>query len=143
MAVKTLLSHLDKVRETKPGHWSACCPAHPDRNPSLAISIGDDDRVLLYCRAGCEVSTIVAAVGLTLSDLFPPRPITHAGPIPAHRRPRISDRDLLQVIRREVCIVAQAGEELLLGPLSDPDLERLRAAVRRLFAVLGEVPSNG
>jgi len=79
-----------------------------------------------------------SACRLSLSDLFPPRPITHAGPIPGYQRPRISDRDLLEIIRREVAIIATAGEELIAGPLSLPDLERLRTAVRRLFGVLVE-----
>lgn len=140
--IDDLLSRLDKVRPTGPGRWSASCPGplhnHGDRNPSLSIATGDDDRVLLKCFSGCDVSEIVAAVGLTLSDLFPPRSSNYAGPVPAHRRPKISDRDLLAIIRREVCIVAQAGEELLIGPLSLPDLERLRSAVQRLFGVLAE-----
>lgn len=143
MTAETLLSRLEKVRQTKPGHWSARCPAHEDRNPSLAIAIGDDDRILLHCKAGCSVDSIVVAIGLEMSDLFPPRPSAHAGPIPAHRRPKVSDRDLIAIVKREVCIIAQAGEELLVGRLSPPDMDRLRTAVRRLFAVLAEVGRHG
>ena len=145
--VDRLLERLERVKVTGPGRWSASCPGplhnNGDRNPSLSISIGDDARALVRCFAGCEVSTIVAAIGLELSDLFPPRPITHTGPIPAHRRPKISDRDLLEIIRREVSIIATAGEELLAGPLAPPDLERLRTAVRRLFGVLCEAGRHG
>ena len=140
--IDRLLSRLERVKATGPGKWSASCPGplhnHGDRSPSLSIATGDDGRALLRCFTGCEVSAIVAAIGLELSDLFPPRPITHAGPIPGHQRPKISDRDLLEIIRREVSIIAQAAEELLIGPLSLPDLERLRTAVRRLFGVLVE-----
>ena len=145
--VDLLLSRLERVKATKPGHWSASCPGplhnRGDRTPSLRIAIGDDGRALVICGAGCAVPDILAPIGLELSDLFPPRQITHAGPIPAHRRPKISDRDLLEVIRREVSIVATAGEELLAGPLAPPDLERLRAAVRRLFGVLSEAGRHG
>lgn len=145
--VDLLLSRLDRVKATGPGRWSASCPGplhqRGDRNPSLSVAVGDDGRALVRCFSGCEVSAIVAAIGLELSDLFPPRPITHAGPIPAHRRPKISDRDLLAVIRREVSIIATAGEELLTGPLAPPDLERLRTAVRRLFGVLSEAGRHG
>jgi len=140
--IDRLPSRLERVKATGPGKWSASCPGplhnHGDRSPSLSIATGDDGRALLRCFAGCEVAAIVAAVGLSLSDLFPPRPITHAGPIPGYQRPRISDRDLLEIIRREVAIIATAGEELIAGPLSLPDLERLRTAVRRLFGVLVE-----
>ena len=140
--IDRLLSRLERVKATGPGKWSASCPGplhrRGDQNPSLRAAVGADGRVLLVCGAGCEVSAIVAAIGLSMTDLFQPRPITHAGPIPGHQRPKISDRDLLEIIRREVAIIATAGEELIAAPLSLPDLERLRTAVRRLFGVLAE-----
>ena len=51
--------------------WMACCPAHDDQNPSLSISEGKDGRVLLNCFAGCSNDSVLAALGLTESDLFP------------------------------------------------------------------------
>ncbi len=45
-------------------------PAHPDRNPSLSIGLGEDGRALLLCHAGCTVQEIVGAMNLELSDLF-------------------------------------------------------------------------
>ena len=50
--------------------WSACCPAHEDRQPSLSIAEGEDGRVLLKCHAGCTVESICAALGLKPTDLF-------------------------------------------------------------------------
>ena len=44
--------------------WTALCPAHEDRNPSLSVGIGDNDRVLVRCHAGCNFSAIRAALGL-------------------------------------------------------------------------------
>lgn len=64
-----LLGRLKKVRETATG-WSACCPAHKDRDPSLSVSTGDNGRVLVNCHAGCSPKAIVEAVGLTEADLF-------------------------------------------------------------------------
>ena len=108
--IDKLLGRLKRVKATGPGKWSASCPGplhrRGDQNPSLRAAVGADGRVLLVCGAGCEVSAIVAAIDLGLSDLFPPRPVTHAGPIPGYQRPRISDRDLLAVIKHEVSIVA-------------------------------------
>ncbi len=46
------------------------CPAHDDRNPSLSVSQGEGGRVLIKCHAGCETEAVVAALGLTLADLF-------------------------------------------------------------------------
>lgn len=50
----------------------AKCPAHEDRVASLSIGEGSGGRVLLHCHAGCAPTDIVAAAGLTFTDLFPP-----------------------------------------------------------------------
>ncbi len=55
------------------GGWIARCQAHDDRHPSLSIGVGDDGRALLNCHAGCEALAITRALGLSMSDLMPPR----------------------------------------------------------------------
>ncbi len=50
--------------------YLALCPAHDDHKPSLSIKEGEDQRVLLHCRAGCKTTSVVAALGLTMRDLF-------------------------------------------------------------------------
>jgi putative DNA primase/helicase len=70
-----LLSKLPGARKSGSG-WSARCPAHDDRHASLSVSTGDDGRVLLRCHAGCDTAAIVAALGLSLADLFPAKPAT-------------------------------------------------------------------
>jgi len=50
--------------------WSAKCPAHEDKNPSLSVDKGVDGRVLMTCHAGCPVEAITDALGLSLGDLF-------------------------------------------------------------------------
>ena len=50
--------------------WMARCPAHDDRNPSLALAEGDDGKTLLTCHAGCSVEAVVGALGLKVGDLF-------------------------------------------------------------------------
>jgi hypothetical protein len=50
--------------------WIARCPAHDDHTASLSIDVGDDGRVLVNCFAGCAAEAIVAAIGLTMADLF-------------------------------------------------------------------------
>lgn len=42
--------------------WMARCPAHEDREPSLAIAEAADGRALLCCHAGCPQSTVIAAL---------------------------------------------------------------------------------
>ncbi len=51
--------------------WSSRCSHHDDKVPSLSISVGDDNRVLIYCQAGCTTEDVVAALGLKMRDLFP------------------------------------------------------------------------
>ena len=69
MTVQELLSQLDGVRHTTRG-WTAKCPAHDDRRPSLSIRETDTSQILVYCFAGCSVEAICAALGLTVRDLF-------------------------------------------------------------------------
>jgi putative DNA primase/helicase len=71
--LNNLLAKLDGVKPSGPGKYSAKCPAHDDNRASLSISQGDDGRVLLHDHAGCTVAAILAAVGLTMSDLFMPK----------------------------------------------------------------------
>jgi len=66
--VEVLLDRLDGVRPKGPDSWMARCPAHPDRNPSLSVSV-KDGRVLVHCFAGCHPDAVLAAVGLTWRDL--------------------------------------------------------------------------
>jgi hypothetical protein len=64
-----LLSRFDKVRSAGPDRWSAICPAHEDKSPSLSIRL-TDDRILLHCHTGCAVEDIVGAMGLEMRYLF-------------------------------------------------------------------------
>src|SRR3989440_12973648 len=69
-ALDNVLAHLKGVRPSLRG-WTACCPAHADREPSLSIGLGEHGQVLLKCFAGCSLERITEAMGLTLTDLFP------------------------------------------------------------------------
>ena len=42
--------------------WICHCPAHDDKNPSLAVKDGNNGKPILYCFAGCEYSAIVEAL---------------------------------------------------------------------------------
>ena len=69
--VQSILDGLKQVRKTGTG-WTACCPGHSDRHPSLSIGTGAGGRVLLSCLAGCPTEAVLAGMGLTFRDLFPP-----------------------------------------------------------------------
>ena len=69
MNVHEVLAYFPSAKPSGSG-WQARCPSHDDRTASLSISTGEDGRTLVRCHAGCLTEDIVAAVGLTLRDLF-------------------------------------------------------------------------
>jgi hypothetical protein len=130
--VHDFLSRLEKVRQTGPKSWLACCPAHDDRNPSLSIGTGDDDRILLKCFPGCYPTEIVAAVGLELSDLFPEPPKEREF-VPGLRR-SFPAADVLEAVADETLYVALVACNLSHGmELSEEDKERLMIAHERIM----------
>ncbi|EAY57570.1 MAG: probable DNA primase [Leptospirillum rubarum] len=58
-----ILSRLSKVRKAGQG-WTACCPAHEDRNQSLSVRITETGRLLAFCHAGCSFQGILEALNL-------------------------------------------------------------------------------
>jgi hypothetical protein len=68
--INRFLQQLESVKPSGRG-FTARCPAHEDRGPSLSITEGEDGRVLLHCFAGCTPQEVVAPLGLTMADLFP------------------------------------------------------------------------
>lgn len=133
MSVESLLQKLDKVKPRGPGKWSACCPAHDDKWPSLSVRELEDGRVLVHCFAGCSAVEVVQAVGLNLTDLFPEQEISHGR---REKRPFLSS-DALRAIGFEALVVCAAAAALASGePLSAVDRERLIAAGERIQAAL-------
>ena len=69
------------------GKWhgsygTARCPAHPDKTPSLSISIGRDGRTLVRCHTGCSQEQVIDALRrlrLWGGDVETQPPRVHAG----------------------------------------------------------------
>lgn len=140
--VHALLSRLEKVKENGPGRWLACCPAHPDRSPSLAVRETPDATILVKCFAGCDTADVLAAVGLDLKDLFPRR---DNDTYRASKRPgeRWIPRDVLGAVAREALITLLAAEATHRGDrLSRDDLQRLAQAAGRLRNAAKEVGTH-
>jgi hypothetical protein len=57
--------------------WSARCPAHDDRSPSLSIT-QRDGRVLVHCHAGCRQEAVIDA--LRARGLWAERPAPELTP---------------------------------------------------------------
>jgi len=66
------LARLTGARKAGDGrNYAARCPAHDDRLASLSVTEGRSGEVLLNCFAGCRAEEVVAAMGLSMADLFP------------------------------------------------------------------------
>lgn len=64
-----VISRLDEVSESRSGEYTARCPAHDDKNPSLSVARGDQQPVVFNCHAGCTPKEIVSALGLDWGDI--------------------------------------------------------------------------
>jgi putative DNA primase/helicase len=82
--VENLLAKLEQhncnPRSAGTDKWTALCPSHEDKNPSLSVARGDDGRALLNCFGGCPPDEVCKALGMTLADLFPPAERNEARP---------------------------------------------------------------
>lgn len=114
-----VLSCLDKVKSSGVNKWKACCPAHDDKSPSLAITETSDGTVLLRCWVGCTAKDIVTAIGLELRDLFPGEKRGRRGP----------SKSAIEHER----MVYRIGKSLLeQGKLEGDDIRRFNTAKKRL-----------
>jgi hypothetical protein len=113
---------------------SACCPAHDDISPSLSIREVDDGRILIHCFSGCEVHSVVAAVGLELSDLFPKTNGKTYKPV----RRRIDYRAAFNACRRGYWVMVLAPDSQG-KPLSAADLQQFNAARQSILNVLEQI----
>ncbi|MBU3111976.1 phage/plasmid primase, P4 family [Clostridium lacusfryxellense] len=70
MDFSIILSKFKSVKKKGKG-YIAICPAHPDKEASLSLWHDvSEGKTVLTCHAGCEISDILDAAGLKISDLF-------------------------------------------------------------------------
>ena len=77
--------------------------------------------VLLHCFAGCDAAQILAAAGLDLRDLYPPRlndPNYHGG---RPKAPRIPWRDVCTAILHDLAVCSLAFCDLAKGRQFSPE----------------------
>jgi len=135
---------LVQAQRTGAGRWKARCPAHNDRSPSLSIRAGDDGRVLVLCRAGCALDSILSALKLAKRDLFagpPPSPEqtaaiqaareAHQQAARAERKARLAALDRVEKLQ---AVVNALGAKLARSPEDDKLAELFHMACDRLHA---------
>jgi hypothetical protein len=126
--IENILNRLEKVKGRN-GAYTACCPAHTDKSPSLAIRELEDGRILLKCFADCSVQDIMGSIGMEIGDLFPD---TNKDLPPVKRKYYATD--LLRVIEFEAWVVSVAAYTMSTGKkLSDTDRDRMKVATSRIM----------
>ncbi len=131
MSLQTLLSRLDRVKQTGRGRWVACCPAHDSKSrQSLAITESEDGKVLVHDFGGCSVYDVLASVGMKVDDLFPDARPRSA--LKTNRMP-FSYADALRCVSFEALLAAVAAGNLAQGmSLTLEDRNRLWLAANRI-----------
>lgn len=132
--VENLLQRLEKVKGRN-GSWTARCPAHQDKGPSLAVREADDGRILVHCFAGCETANVLGAVGLDMTDLFPPDEKRKDYPVTGKpsMKPAFYASDLMRIIAFEALVVQIVAFDMSQGKkISESDRERMKVAYERI-----------
>lgn len=135
--VSQVLARLSHVKKRSGDQWSARCPAHDDRGPSLSIKALPDGRLLLYCFAGCSVEAVLSAIGLKFDDLFPERTEFQS---PLKKRRLLTASQALELLHYESLIVSIVAYDIGVRKQFKPeDLDRVAKAYGRIAVLRSEV----
>ena len=109
------------------GGYSAQCSAHEDRSPSLSLR-QIEGQALVHCFAGCDAIDVMAALGMTMADLYDDRagatyPYTDAWGTPT------------RLVRRRVAADGVGKEFVQTGDKRVPQLYRLPKVIEAVAAV--------
>lgn len=138
MSADLFISKLQGVQGKGP-RWRAICPAHESkhRTRTLAVYEADDGRVLIKCHAGCTIEAITGAVGVDLSDLFPPRTDEHHKP--PIKKPWAA-RDVVAALRAESLVGWVLLTDIANGKvITKSDRERAKLAADRAAHLMLEL----
>lgn len=129
MEITAFLARLTGVRGRN-GSWSAKCPAHADRSPSLSVKELGDGRILVHCFGGCGTDAVLGALGVSMTDLFPEPLGQH---MPA-RRGDFTAMDALRGLTFESSVIAIAAADVAEG--RPVDASRVCLAAGRIAEAL-------
>jgi hypothetical protein len=135
--IEKFIQRLSKVKGRN-GQWTAVCPSHEDNSPSLSVREAEDGRVLVHCFGGCDIQSVLGAVGLDMSDLFPERAdrLDPSKPLKS-LKPAFYASDLLRIASFECIVVMIAAYDMRRGKqLSESDMSRLQVAQQRIEEVI-------
>jgi hypothetical protein len=140
MNTDTLISKLEGVRKRGTDQWSARCPAHDDRGPSLSIRGLPDGRTLVHCFSGCSVEEVLGAMDLDMDALFPAKSQAGGGTAAVPRRRLLQPGQALELLLDEATLVAVAAGHIGGGVnLTEADIDRVMQAAGRIAYLRDEV----
>lgn len=141
--VASALEQRGRVRYFGSNQLRAACPCCGERNTNtFSAKAGDTGAVLVKCwKSDCTPAQIADALGLEVTDLFPPREREAGKPASAPRRVgMLPPMQALELIASEAFLVMVAAENLANGhSLTDTDRQRLRDAAARIQYLTDEV----
>jgi len=70
--IHEILSHFENVKKSGSNQYQCKCPSHEDRSNSMGVSLSDDgQKIIMNCFAGCTLTEVMQASGLTWDDIMP------------------------------------------------------------------------
>ena len=138
--IDRVLACLPDAKPSGRDRWRTWCRICSGNNSALSVGVGKNGGVVMRCfKSECSVESIVASIGLNVSDLFPER---LTGSAPMRKRGLLTAGQALDVVAFECSLVRLAASNLAGGHVLTPgDLERLSIAAERIGAVAVEVRS--
>ena len=124
-----ILTYLQKVRKVGEGRYNALCPVHGDKNPSLGVTIRDDQSIVMNCLScGANGVAVCNALGIEIQELFPP----HKRFSKYQKQTAIgfSAEQILAALEKESLVVLIAANKILKNePLTQDDVDYLAKVV--------------
>ena len=94
--------------------------------------------MLVHCFGGCSVESVLGAIGLDMTDLFPER-VAAPGTGTAPQRLRLPASQAIEFLERETMIVAVVGGDMVRKKaITETEHRRLIQAVSRVQFVAQE-----
>ena len=69
MHLNEVINYFQGIKKLTNNSYQVKCPVHNDDKASLTIT-EEDNKILMYCHAGCSTENILQAIGLVEKDLF-------------------------------------------------------------------------